>query len=138
MLRPMSEVIVALFYLLRASVRVRGDLILENALLRHQLAVLSRPTRRRPPIRRRDRLVWVLARRLCRDWRQHLVLVRPETVVGWHRRGWRMFWWWRSRRPLGRPRLSPEVRALIATISRDNPFWGSAYGEPENCLRASV
>src|SRR5688500_5989850 len=97
MLRPMSEVIVALLHLLRASLRARGDLVLENALLRHQLAVLTRPTRKRPPIRRRDRLVWDLARRLCRDWRRHLVLVRPEAVVGWHRRGWRLIWWWRSR-----------------------------------------
>jgi transposase InsO family protein len=121
----MSELLAALFGLLRASLRARSDLVLENALLRHQLAVLTRPTRRRPPIHRRDRLVWVLARRLCRDWRRHLVLVRPETVVGWHRRGWRLFWWWRSRCPLGRPRLRLEVRELIATMSRANPLWGA-------------
>jgi transposase InsO family protein len=52
-------------------------------------------------------------------------VVRPETVIRWHRRGWRLFWWWRSRCPLGRPRLSPEVRELIATMSRDNPLWGA-------------
>jgi hypothetical protein len=117
--------IVTLVHLARASLRARGDLVLENALLRHQLAVLTRPTRTRPPIRRRARLVRVLARRLCRDWRRHPVLVRPETVVAWHRGGWRLVWWWRSRRPVGRPRLSPEVREPIATMSRDNPLWGA-------------
>src|SRR6476659_9661502 len=102
--------------LLRASLGSRRDLVLENLLLRHQLAVLTRSTRKRPAMRRRDKLIWILARNLCRDWRRHLVLVRPETVVGWHRRGWRLFWRWRSRSHLGRPRLSAEVRELIARM----------------------
>jgi hypothetical protein len=72
-----------------------------------------------------DKLFWVLARRLVDDWRRHLVMVRPEAVVAWHRRGWRLFWWWRSRCRLGRPRLSAEVRALIATIAREVPTWGA-------------
>ena len=79
------------------------------------------PGRKRPPLRARDKLLWVLARRLCTGWRRHLVVVRPETVVRWHRRGWRLFWRWRSRCPLGRPRLSAEVRELIATMARENP-----------------
>jgi transposase InsO family protein len=54
-----------------------------------------------------------------------LRLVQPETVIRWHRRGWQLFWRWRSRARLGRPRLSAEVRALIATIARENPRWGS-------------
>jgi transposase InsO family protein len=118
------ELFALLLDLLRASLRSRRDLVLENLLLRHQLAVALRP-KPRPKIRCRDKLLWILAGRLCHDWRRHLMLVRPETVVGWHRRGWRLFWWWRSRCPLGRPRLSPEVRELIATVSRDNPLWGA-------------
>src|SRR5262245_14581972 len=51
--------------------------------------------------------------------------MRPETVLRWHRRGWRVFWWWRSRRPMGRPRVPAEVRDLIAVMSRDNPLWGT-------------
>jgi hypothetical protein len=66
-------------------------LVAENLLLRHQLAVLSRPGRQRPPLRIRDKVVWILARRLCWACRRHLVVVRPETVVRWHRRGWRLF-----------------------------------------------
>jgi hypothetical protein len=110
---------------LRAALRSRSELIAENPLLRHQLAVLTRPARKRPAVRSGDKLLWILARRLRRDWRRHLVLVRPETVVRWHRRGWRLFWRWRSRCPLGRPRLAPEVRDLIATIRRDDPLWGT-------------
>jgi hypothetical protein len=111
----------------RAALRPHRDLVLENLLLRHQLAVLMRPTRprRRVAFQRLDKALWVLIRRVRRDWRRHLVVVTPETVVRWHRAGWRLFWRWRSRAPGGRPRLSPEVRALIARMSQDNPLWGS-------------
>ena len=121
----MYELVSMLLSALRAALRSRAHLVAEDLLLRHQLAVLTRPGRQRPPLRVRDKLVWILARRLCTDWRRHLVLVRPETVVRWHRRGWRLFWWWKSRRPLGRPRLSAELRELIATIARENPRWGT-------------
>jgi transposase InsO family protein len=109
----------------RAIVDSRADLAVENLLLRQQLAVLTRPTRRRPRLQPLDRAFWALARRLRGDWRQHLLIVRPETVIGWHRQGWRLVWRWRSRTRLGRPRLSSEVRELIATMARDNPRWGS-------------
>src|SRR6266700_1274223 len=83
----------------QATLRPRQDLILENLLLRHQLAALTRPTRTRPPPRLRlwDKLLWVLARRFCRGWREHLTIVTPDTVVRWHRQGWRLFWRWKSR-----------------------------------------
>src|SRR2546425_6862096 len=111
--------------LLRAAVRDRSDLVAENVLRRPQLAVLMRPTRKHPRLRARDRLFWLVVGAIRRDWPRHLVLVRPETVVRWHRRGWRLFWRWRSRVRLGRPRLSPEVRGLIATMATENPRWGS-------------
>jgi len=121
----MFECLTLLLAVVGAALRDRSDLLAEHLLLRHQLAVLTRPTRRRPRLRTRDRLLWVLARRLRRDWREHLVLVRPETVVRWHRHAWRLFWRWRSRTRLGRPRLSQEVRELIAAMARDNPLWGT-------------
>ncbi|MGH2350756.1 MAG: integrase core domain-containing protein, partial [Chloroflexota bacterium] len=112
---------------LRATCRCRGDLVLENLLLRHQLAVLTRPTRKRRRVAFRclDKLVWVLVRRVRRDWRRHLVVVTPDTVVRWHRAGWRLYWRWRSRAVGGRPRLSGEVRDLIARMSEENSLWGS-------------
>ena len=102
--------------------RPRRELVLENLLLRHQLAVLTRPTRTRPRARLRvwDRLLWVLASRFCDGWREHLAIVTPDTVVRWHRQGWRLFWHWKSRLRGGRPQLSPEVRDLIVTMSREN------------------
>jgi putative transposase len=76
--------------LARGSVAGGAELAVENLLLRQQLAVLTRPTRKRPRLRRRDKLNWVLARRLWRPWTQHLVIVRPETVLRWHRQGWKL------------------------------------------------
>ena len=121
----MVDYIVLLADLLRALTRTHGDLIAENLLLRQQLAILTPPTRKRSRLRARDRLFWVLVRLARSDWRRHLLVVTPETVVRWHRRGWRLFWRWRSRAPVGRPRVTAEVRDLIAMMARDNPRWGA-------------
>jgi len=100
----MFELLSLVLLAVRGLVRPRQDLVLENLLLRHQLAVLTRPTRTRPRLRLRawDKLVWILARRFC-AWRNHLVLVAPDTVVRRHRQGWRLFWRWKTRHPGGRP-----------------------------------
>jgi hypothetical protein len=81
-----------LFTTVQAAARSHQELVLENLLLRHQLAVLTRPTRRRSHARFRlwDKLLWILARRVCAGWRG-LSFVTPETVVRWHRQGWRLF-----------------------------------------------
>jgi len=121
----MFEYLHLLLAVVRAALGSRSDLLAENLLLRQQLAVLTRPTRKHPRLRVRDRLFWTLACVVRRDWRRHLVLVRPETVVRWHRQGWRLFWRWKSRCRPGRPRLSAEVRELIATMATANPGWGS-------------
>src|SRR4029453_7464591 len=80
----------------RAAVSDRAELVAENLVLRQQLAVLTRPTRKRPRLRRGDRVFWVLARPLWRRWSQHRAVVQPETVIRWHRQGWWLFWRWRS------------------------------------------
>jgi putative transposase len=123
----MLELIWLLLTAILAWARPRNDLVLENLLLRHQLAVLTPPTRTRPRVRLRawDKLLWVLAHRSWAGWREHLTLVTPETVVRWHRQGWRLFWRWKSRSRGGRPHLSAEVRELIQTISRENRLWGT-------------
>jgi putative transposase len=110
-----------------AWLRPRQDLVLENLLLRHQLAVLTRPTRTRPRTRLRlwDKLLWVVARWFCAGWPEHLRIVTPETVVRWHRQGWRLCWRWKSRSRGGRPHLSPEVQEVILTMSRENRLWGT-------------
>jgi transposase InsO family protein len=123
----MLDLLLLVLMTLRAACRRRGDLVLENLLLRHQLVVLTRPTRqrRRVRFRRLDKLLWVLVRRARRDWRRHLVVVTPDTVVRWHRAGWRLYWRWKSRATAGRPRLSSEIQELIARMSQENPLWGS-------------
>src|SRR5918911_1521610 len=123
----MLEVLWLLLTTMLAWARPRQDLVLENLLLRHQPAILTRPTRARPRARLRawDKLLWVLARQFCARWRDHMTLVTPETVVRWHRQGWRLFWRWKSRSRGGRPHLSAEVQELIATMSRENRVWGT-------------
>ena len=116
----MLELLILLLGAFHAALRNRADLATENLLLRHQLAVLTRPGRKRPPLRARDTLLWVLARRLCTGWHRHLVLVRPDTVVRWHRQAWKLFWRWKSRGPLGRPRLGIETLLTPIRAPRAN------------------
>jgi transposase InsO family protein len=72
-----------------------------------------------------DRLLWALLSRTWRGWRSVLHIVKPETVVAWHRRGFRLFWTWKSRRRTGRPGVPADVRALIREVSEANPLWGA-------------
>jgi len=105
--------------------RGRAVLQLELLALRHQLATVKR-TSSRPSLRLADRLLWVVLSRILPNWREVLVIVKPETVIGWHRKGFRLFWTWKSRRRTGgRPPVAREVRDLIRRMSRDNPLWGA-------------
>jgi putative transposase len=110
--------------LLRAILLSRTSLALENLALRQQVAVLKRSVPH-PRIRMRDRIYWVLLRRLWSGWRDSLLLVRPSTVVRWHRQGWRLLWRLRSRGEPGRPAIPYEVRELIRRLSRENRLWGA-------------
>ena len=72
-----------------------------------------------------DRIVWVLLSRIWRRWREALVIVKPATVVSWHRQGFRLFWRWKSRRKPGRPRIDKATRALIKRMFEENEGWGA-------------
>ncbi len=109
--------------LLRMLLHSRAALAAENLALRQQLAVLQRSVRR-PRLHRRDRIFWVWLSRLWRGWRSSLLVVQPETVIRWHRQGFRLYWRWKSRSGCGRPQLDAEIRLLIRRMSRDNPTWG--------------
>jgi putative transposase len=85
-----------LLALLRALVQDRSQLLLQIPALRHQLLVFQR-SMKRPQPRQADRIFWILLTKLWKDWRPNLVLVRPETVVAWHRRAFNLFWLWKSR-----------------------------------------
>ena len=115
----------ALLGSLRAALRSRADLTLENLALRQQLALLHRRSKRAQfgPL---DRLLWVWLSKQWAGWRQALHLVRPETVIRWHRQGFRAFWTWKSRRGrVGRPPVSSEAAALVRTMAQANPLWGA-------------
>ena len=116
----------ALLVALHSIIRSRLDLQLENVALRHQIGVLHRSARKRPKLTSRDRLFWVCLSRLWRDWRSTLVIVKPETVVAWHRKGFRLFWTWKVRHGQpGRPVIARETRDLILKMCRENPGWGA-------------
>jgi hypothetical protein len=111
---------------LHSIFRSRAVLELENLALRHQISVLQRSARRRPKLTSGDRLLWVCLSRLWRDWRSVLAIVKPESVVAWHRDGFRLFWTWKVRRGQpGRPVISREFRDLIRRMCRENPGWGA-------------
>ena len=111
---------------LRRSGTRRRELLWENLALRQQLAVYQRQTHR-PSLRQRDRVFRFLLVRRWAGWRGALVFVQPETIIRWHRAGWRRYWTWRSRgRRPGRPRISLEVQAVIRQLAQENPRWGAS------------
>jgi putative transposase len=122
----MFTIILSFFSSIRQRFRSRAALQAEILALRHQLLVLQRSTRsRKVRLSAADRLLWVWLSRLWSGWRSALVIVKPETVIAWHRRGFRLYWSWKSRHPLGRPSVSREVIDLIRKMSIANPRWGA-------------
>jgi putative transposase len=108
--------------LFKTSVELR----LENLALRHQLGVLRRSAPKRLQLMPADRILWVWLRRFWADWKSALLIVKPETVIAWHRKGFRLYWTWKVRRGKpGRPALPQEVRDLIRRMSQNNPMWGA-------------
>ena len=105
--------------------RSRVSLHLEIIALRHQLTVVNRSRRPRLRLTRVDRMFWAWLSRSWGGWRSAIHIVKPETVLAWHRRGFRLFWTWKSRHRYGRPTVSPDVRALIREMSTANPLWGA-------------
>src|SRR4030088_975582 len=91
-----------------AGFQSHSGLVFENLALRHQLAVLKRQARK-PKFRCADRLLWVVLRRIWSDWQQALQLFQPQTIIGWHRLGFRLFWRWKSRTRPGRPPVDRDL-----------------------------
>jgi transposase InsO family protein len=119
----MLNLLVSLFVALTKCCRSRAVLQLEILALRHQVGVLKRSVKR-PRLTRMDRILWVWLSHVWPDWRSALLIVKPETVIAWHRLGFQLFWAWKSRHRWGRPAVPQEVRDLIREMSRANPRWG--------------
>jgi transposase InsO family protein len=105
--------------------RPRAALEAEVLVLRQQIIVLRRARASRVPFQAIDRMVLAWVCHLFPKAREALAIVRPDTLVRWHRAGFRCYWRWKSRRPRGRPRVSAEVRQLIRQMSVANPLWGA-------------
>jgi hypothetical protein len=121
----MIDVLMLLWAALASLFRSRVRLEAEIRVLRQQINVLRRKSPKRSVFRTFDRLVFVGLYRLVPGIVDALAIVRPETVVRWHRAGWRSFWRWRSRRRGGRPSVPLEIRRLIRDMSLANPLWGA-------------
>src|SRR5713226_1641451 len=116
-MRWVIDAVIALF-------KPRWQLVAEIVCLRQQLIVLQRQSKR-PIFRNQDRRFWILMCCCFAAWRDCLLIVKPQTALRWHARGWRAYWRWRSRaRMAGRKRIALEVRTLICRMTRENPLWG--------------
>ena len=116
----------SLAFAFNAIFKSRTSLVSENLCLGQPLIVLKR-RQIRPQLRDADRRFWILACQLFSGWHRSLIIVRPDTVVSWHRKGWKSYWRWRSRRPsgTGRRKIEPELRELIRRMARENSLWGA-------------
>ena len=121
----MKDLFKLIFGVLPSLFKSRAKLEAEILILRQQINVLRRREPKRPHLNNTDRFLFV--------WLYHwfpsvlgvVAIVRPETIIRWHRAGFRAYWRWRSRNPVGRPKVSAELRTLIGEMSRANPLWGA-------------
>jgi transposase InsO family protein len=120
----MSGVLVSLLSTLLVSWRSRLALQAEILAIRHQINLLQRSSKKRISLRASDRILWVWLSQLWSDWRSALIIVKPETVIRWHRQGFRLYWRLKSRHP-GRPDAGREIRELIRKMCVSNPRWGA-------------
>ena len=117
----MISILRSFLLLLRDCLRPRAAIQAEILALRHQLIVMQRSNRDRLRLNPGDRIFWVWLSRVWADWRSALLIVKPETVIAWHRKGFRRYWAWKSRHRQGRPAVPSEARDLIRRMSIANP-----------------
>src|SRR5215467_15854907 len=118
-----------MLYGVSSVAKIQGALQLENVALRHHIGVLQRSANKRLALNNADRLFGIGLSRVWAEWRSAWKIVKPDTVIGWHRKAFRKFWTWKVRpgKP-GRPSLSSDIGALIRRRSRQNPGVGrTAY-----------
>jgi hypothetical protein len=121
----MGDMLKLIWWVVTGLFRSRVALKAEILMLRHQLNVLQRKAPKRLVFSNFDRLVFASLYRIAPDVLNALAIVKPETVIRWHRAGFRLFWRWKSRSRGGRPRVPVEIRQLIRDMSLANPLWGA-------------
>src|SRR5467141_902933 len=121
----MTDLFKLILAILASRFKARATLEAENLVLRQQVNVLRRRTPKRPHLNNTDRFLFVWLYRWFPSVLEVVAIVRPETVIRWHRAGFRAYWRWRSRNRVGRPKVSAELRTLIGEMSRANALWGA-------------
>ncbi len=121
----MTDLFKLILGLLASLFRSRAKLEAEILVLRQQINVLRRRASRRPHLNNTDRFLFVWLYRWFPSVLGAIAIVRPETIVRWHRAGFRAYWRWRSRNRVGRPKVSIELRTLIGEMSCANRLWGA-------------
>ena len=121
----MRDLLSLIRWMLLGRFRSKASLEAEILALRHQLNVLRRTSPRRPVFSNFDRMIFVCLYRIAPRILDAITIVEPETVIRWHRAGFRGFWRWKSRRRPGRPKVPLEVRQLIREMSLANRLWGA-------------
>src|SRR6202045_3925897 len=121
----MIELLCFILAVLASPFKSNSRLEAENAALRHQLIVLRRKVKGRAHLTNNDRWFFIQMYRWFPSILEVLVIIRPETLVHWHRAGFRHYWRWKSRSPGGRPQIETDLRALIRRMNVENPLWGA-------------
>jgi hypothetical protein len=121
----MAALIILLLNLAASIFKPKSRLEAENAALRQQLVVLRRKVRGRVQFTNSDRVFFIQLYRWCPSALKAMMIIRPETLVRWHRAGFRRYWRWKSRSAGGRPQIGAKLRALIWRMSVDNRLWGA-------------
>ena len=134
----MREACSLIWTALNGLFRSRASLAAEILVLRHQINVLRRNSPKRQTFSVTDRLIFAGLYSLAPTVLNALAIVKPETVIKWHRAGFRSYWRWKSRRRGGRPTVPPEIRKLIREMSIANPLWGAPRNHGECSSSASV
>jgi len=119
------ETIIFTIFITILMFKLNRHLIIENLVLRQQLSIMKQSVKR-PKIRNRDRIFWVFLSRFWKGWRETIIVVKPETVIRWHRKGFKLFWTYKSRkRGLGRPSIDAKLKNLIEDMAKANLLWGA-------------
>ena len=121
----MTDLLKLIISVLASLFRSRAELEAENLVLRQQINVLRRRIPKRPDLNNIDRFLFIWLYRWFPSLLGAVAIVRPETIIRWHRSGFQAYWRWRSRNHVGRPKVSAELRTLIGAMSRANPLWGA-------------
>ncbi|MCP3871767.1 MAG: transposase [Desulfobacteraceae bacterium] len=117
------ETIIFTFLIMILMFKLNSRLAIENLALRQQLVVLKQSVRR-PKIRKKDRFFWVILSRLWSGWENVLMFVQPETVIRWRKKGFKLYWKFKSQKP-GRPSIDIKIQKIVKKMIKENPLWGA-------------